>query len=88
MEKKKEEKFGPKLKADERISYEMDGKKEYANYTNFEFLNKQVAILQRELLLMSKVINQNGLTYTEEWSPEEDKFKLEDEIYEELDKDY
>lgn len=65
------------IKADEKENYD----KVVSDFTNFEILQKRVDILMEEVILISKILDQNMLVLREETSPETDQYKLEDKVY-------
>ena len=53
------------MKADEKVSYEeLDGSKEFEKFSNFEFLEAKVDVLQEKVELISEILEQNGLVLT------------------------
>ena len=54
-------------KADEKPKYENDDGKEVPEaYTNFEYLEKKVEVLQEQIEVIGKILRSNGMTKIEE----------------------
>ena len=50
------------MKADDKMEFEGDnGKMEKEKYSNFEFLDKKVEVLQEQLELINEILRQNNL---------------------------
>ncbi len=54
------------LKADEKDTFEEDGKTKEETYTNFEYLRAKVEVLQTELELVCSILRQENLKLKEE----------------------
>ena len=61
VEEKKEEKIE---KVDMTEHIKADEQALYANVSNFEYLVSKVAVLQEEIELIQRILNQNNLKYT------------------------
>ena len=70
------------IKADDKVQY--DGY-EPQKFTNFELLQKKVEVLIEELMLVTKILEQNDLKYKEETFAETDECNLDDEVFNRLD---
>ena len=70
------------MKADDKVEFEGDkGKMEKEKYTNFEYLEKKVEVLQERIELMSEILDQNDLVKT---TKEEAGIDIEDETFKRL----
>ena len=74
------------MKADDKVEFEGDeGKMEKEKYSHFEHLKAKVEVLQEHLELVSRILNQNGMTsITEDYKMPPD---LEDETFKKLEED-
>ena len=73
------------MKADDKMEFEGDnGKMEKEKYSNFEYLDKKVEVLQEQIELMVTILNQNNLVKT---TKENAGIDVNDETFKKLEED-
>jgi len=71
------------IKADEKVTYDLDGNKTTEKFTHFEELQKRVEVLQETVDEITAILRSNNLIRKEEI---EAPYFDEDEVYKRLEK--